>query len=126
MNLTITPAAEKFINRMIRFSGGPGYGFRLVVTPGGCSGLSSDFTVEKKPFDGDVTVDASGITLFMPLPSQMLLDGAVIDFSETPVSAGLVFITPNSPGESCSSSGNNANHHPAKVEISIDQIKRRQ
>ena len=97
-----------------------------MVTPGGCSGLSSDFTVEEKPFEGDVALNINGITLFMPLPSQMLLDGAVIDFGETPVTAGLVFITPNSPAESCSSSSNDANHHPARVEISIDQIKRRQ
>ena len=38
-SLTVTPAAEKFMRRIVRFSGLPaGGGFRLVVSAGGCSG----------------------------------------------------------------------------------------
>ena len=46
-NLTITPAAAKFINRIVRFAGlGAGAGLRLAVTPGGCSGYASEFSPE--------------------------------------------------------------------------------
>ena len=44
-NVTVTPAAEKFIRRMVRFSEHPEGGFRLTVSAGGCSGYNSEFTV---------------------------------------------------------------------------------
>jgi iron-sulfur cluster assembly protein len=47
--ITITPAAEKFIRRMVRFSETPAGGFKLSVAPGGCSGYSSEFSVEAAP-----------------------------------------------------------------------------
>lgn len=51
MDLTITPSAAKFIQRMVRFGGaGEGAGFRLSVSPGGCSGLASEFSVEAEPW----------------------------------------------------------------------------
>ena len=47
MELKLTPAAEKFISRMVRFGGaGENAGFRLTVSAGGCSGLASEFSVE--------------------------------------------------------------------------------
>ena len=46
MDITITPAAQKFMRRMVRFGGDGATGFRLLVSPGGCSGLASEFTVE--------------------------------------------------------------------------------
>ena len=54
MNIAFTPAAEKFIRRLLRFDGGPGYGLRLLVSPGGCSGMSSEFNVEAQPREGEV------------------------------------------------------------------------
>ena len=40
MDITITPAAQKFMRRMVRFGGDGATGFRLLVSPGGCSGLA--------------------------------------------------------------------------------------
>ena len=51
--MTVTPAAEKFMRRMVRFSATPAGGFRLTVAPGGCSGYSSEFSVEAAPHSGD-------------------------------------------------------------------------
>ena len=106
MDLTITPSAEKFIRRMVRFGGaGDNAGFRLVVSPGGCSGLSSEFSVEAEPKDGDAVILQNDILLFLPVESRLLLQGVTIDFSETPMSSGFVFHNPNSAGcTTCSSS----------------------
>ncbi len=41
MNFTITPAAQKFMRMMLRVDGPAGSGFRLAVSPGGCSGLAA-------------------------------------------------------------------------------------
>mgnify|MGYP002150158486 CR=1 FL=1 len=58
MNLTVSRKAEKFIRRMITFSGTAG-GFRLAVKEGGCSGLSYDFSIEAEPAATDAVVTAT-------------------------------------------------------------------
>ena len=95
MNVTITPAADKFIRRIMRFSGGPQFGFRMVVSPGGCSGMSAEFGPEAEPKADDGVFEFGGIRFFLPQQSQKLLDGVTIDFNETPTSTGFVFIDPN-------------------------------
>ncbi len=104
MNLTITPSAEKFIGRMVRFGGGESAGFRLCVTAGGCSGLASEFTVEAEPKAGDSVVNVGGIKLFLPAESRLLLEGVTIDFIDTPTKTGLSFIDPKAAPCGCSSS----------------------
>lgn len=126
MELTITPKAEKFIGRMIRFNGGtPEHGFRLVVSPGGCSGLSSEFTVEAAPLEGDATVEASGLKLFLPAESRILLDGATIDFKDTPMESGLTFITQQAGSCGCSSSGDSHGDHSGPATVSVASIQRK-
>lgn len=122
MDVSITPAAEKFIKRMLRFDGGPGSGFRLVVTPGGCSGLASQFSVESAPQAGDAVLELSGMKFFLPAETRILLTGVTIDFSETPTQSGLVFRDPKAAAGSCSSAGNAM---PATASIDIASIGKR-
>ena len=71
MNFTITPAAEKFIrlHDALRMAT-PGSGFRLVVSPGGCSGLAADISVAGQPAPGDAIVERDGVKLFLPAESR--------------------------------------------------------
>ena len=103
MNLTITPAAEKFIRRMLRLAPSPASGFRLKVTPGGCSGLAAEFDVEAAPREGDAVVECNGMQLFLPAESRLLLEGVTVDFAETRTESGFVFRDPKSSGATCSS-----------------------
>lgn len=99
----VTPAAETFMRRMVRFGGrGAKAGFRLTVSPGGCAGLSSSFTVEDAPQPGDEVVSVNGLELFMPRESRALLAGVTIDFLDTPTTSGLAFIDPKKTDCSCS------------------------
>jgi iron-sulfur cluster assembly protein len=102
MNFTVTPAAEKFIRRMLRFDGGAGSGFRLAVSPGGCSGLSAEFDVEATPRSGDKVFELDGMRFFLPAESRLLLDGVTIDFAETPTESGFVFHDPKASSCGCS------------------------
>lgn len=122
MDLQITPSAEKFIGRMIRFNGGETHGFRLSVSPGGCSGLSSEFTVEAEPKDGDSVVMAGGVKLFLPAESRLLLEGVTIDFVDTPTKTGLAFIDPKAAACACSSSASSG--APSVASIDIGSIAR--
>ena len=102
MNILLTPAAQKFIRRMIQFSTTPDGGFRLAVTAGGCSGLAAQFDVEAAPRAGDAEVQCGGLKFFLPAESRLLLDGVTIDFSESSSNV-LVFHDPKHTG-SCKSS----------------------
>jgi iron-sulfur cluster assembly accessory protein len=138
-NVTLTPAASKFIQRMVRFSGEPaGAGFRLLVSPGGCSGYNAEFTVEAAPASGDSVVEVSGSRLFLPAESRLLLEGVTIDFADTPTKSGLTFIVPNQAPCACSSSaspgapvvqhahGHDGHGHamPGVVTVGLDAIRR--
>ena len=70
--ITLTPAAEKFMRRMVRFSDHPGGGFHLSVSPGGCSGYSSVFSVQPAPGPGDRDLAFNGLRVFVPAASQLL------------------------------------------------------
>ncbi len=94
MNFTITPKAQKFICMMLRADGTAGSGFRLTVSPGGCSGLAANISVLDQPLAGDAVVERDGVRLFLPAESRLLLDGVTIDFADTPMQTGLVFHDP--------------------------------
>jgi len=102
MSFTLTPAAARFIRLMVLADGAPGSGFRLAVTPGGCSGLAADMEVRPALEPGDTVVERDGVKLFLPAESRILLEGVTIDFADTPTQTGLVFHDPK--GTSCSTS----------------------
>ena len=105
LNVTVTAAAEKFFRRVLRFSGkAAGAGVRLVVSPGGCSGFHSEFTVEEGPSAGDALLLVNGMPLFLAAGSRTLLEGVTIDFVDTPTQSGLAFINPKAGACACASS----------------------
>ena len=114
MNVTFTPAAEAFMRRMVRMNGGGG--FRLVVTPGGCSGLGSAFSIEKAPAPGDSVLEREGLQLFVPPESAALLEGTTVEFSDSPTQTGFVIKDPKAASCGCSSGA---------TSISISSIARR-
>ncbi len=123
-NVTVTPAAEKFMRRMVRFSEHPAGGFRLTVAPGGCSGYTSEFSVEAAPRQGDAELAVNaGLRVFLPAESRLLLDGVTVDFADTPTASGLTFFNPNAAACGCSSSGDAA-APPATAAVSLSSIKR--
>lgn len=118
-NVTITPAAAKFINRIVRFSGlAAGAGLRLAVTPGGCSGYTSEFSAEAAPQAGEQTLDVGGVRLFLAAESRLLLEGITIDFTETATQSGLSFIDPNKEACACSSAETAPKPGVTRIEIS--------
>lgn len=120
--VTVMPAAEKFMRRMVRFSEHPAGGFRLSVSPGGCSGYASEFSVESAPRSGDAELQVNGLRVFLPAESRLLLDGVTVDFADTPTQSGLTFVNPNAAACGCSTS--DATKPPAQATVSLSSIKR--
>jgi iron-sulfur cluster assembly protein len=118
-NVTLTPAATKFINRIVRFSGlGQSAGLRLSVTPGGCSGYASEFSPEAFPQTGEQLLEVGGVRLFLGAESRLLLNGLTIDFTETATQSGLSFIDPNQEACACSSAETAPKAAVTKIDIS--------
>lgn len=117
-NVTITPAAVKFINRIVRFSGlGAGAGLRLAVTPGGCSGHSSEFSAEPAPGADEQLLEVGGVRLFLGAQSRLMLNGITIDFVETATQSGLTFTDPDKAACSCSTAEAGTPAGVTKIEI---------
>lgn len=90
------PAADKFVLRIQRFEGSPEYGLRLMVSPGGCSGLSASFEVAAMPAEGEaLRGEQDGPRFPLPVQSRFLLLGVTMDFSETAISPGFKFLDSN-------------------------------
>lgn len=121
-NFTVTAAADRFMRRIVRFSGLPaGAGFRLLVSPGGCSGYNAEFSAEAAPQPDEQAVEIDGLRLFLPAQSRLLLDGVTIDFVDTPTQSGFTFANPNQAACACSSSGAS---EPGVARIDVGSIGR--
>jgi iron-sulfur cluster assembly accessory protein len=117
--LTITAAAEKFIRRVLRFSGlGAGCGLRLAVSPGGCSGLSSEFSAQAAAGSDEHTLEVNGLRLFIGAESRLLLDGITMDFCETATQSGFAFIDPHKEACACSTADAGSSGGVTRIEIS--------
>jgi iron-sulfur cluster assembly accessory protein len=121
--VTITPAAAKFIHRIVRFSGLPGgAGLRLAVSPGGCSGYASEFGPAAAPLPDEKVLEVGGVRLFLAAESRLLLNGLTVDFVETATQSGLSFIDPNK--EACACSSADAAPQAGVTKIAISAISR--
>jgi len=104
-NFSITPKAEGFIRTMVRFGGkGPGAGMRLQVTPGGCSGMNAEFSVESAAQGNERSLEVGGVKVFIPLLSYAMLEGMTVDYVDSPTKSGFTFIDPKKGACDCSSS----------------------
>jgi iron-sulfur cluster assembly accessory protein len=100
INMKLTPAAEKFIRRMVRCASNSG--FRLKVRPGGCSGLAVEFDLANEPAEGEEVWSHSGLRVFLDRVSCHLLNGATVDFIDTRSLTGFVVTVPSGTAQSCS------------------------
>ena len=120
MTITVTPAAESFMRRMVRFNGGtPQSGLRLTVSPGGCTGFVTQFSIEALAQPGDSTLVVNGLNVFLPTDTSALLAGATIDCHDS----GLAIVNPNVSDCGCgsSSAGRGGKH----ATVSVSAIGRR-
>jgi iron-sulfur cluster assembly accessory protein len=114
--MELTPAADRFIRRMMRFSTGADAGFRLKVRPGGCSGLAVEFDIADMPATNEMVWNHLDIRLFLDAKSRLLLNGAVVDFIESRSVTGFSVTTPESTATACA---------PSSTLLPVDVLTRR-
>jgi len=71
-------------------------GLRLGVQGGGCSGLSYSVRFDTQPRERDRTFQFGDIRVFVDPKSFIYLRGMTLDYQETLMQRGFVFVNPNS------------------------------
>ena len=89
------PALAHFREAMAREGLGSGYGVRIGVTEGGCSGFSYEMGFDDSARPGDLVGEQDGIPIFVSAESVKHLEGVVIDYVQSLTSAGFKFVNPN-------------------------------
>jgi iron-sulfur cluster assembly protein len=71
-------------------------GLRLGVQGGGCSGLSYNIRFDTQPRERDRVFLFDGVRVFVDPKSFIYLHGMILDYQETLMQQGFVFVNPNS------------------------------
>jgi len=93
--VTITPKAAQKVHELQENEGYQGYGLRVGVRGGGCSGLSYMIEFAENPENGDKVWEVNGVKLFVDPKSYLYLVGTELDFVETLMETGFKFNNPN-------------------------------
>jgi iron-sulfur cluster assembly protein len=72
-----------------------GYGLRVGVKGGGCSGLTYTLGFDGDPREGDTIIEENGIKLFVDGKSLFYLSGTELDFTDGLNGRGFIFNNPN-------------------------------
>lgn len=94
--IKVTEKALRQIKRIMNENSIPeGYGLRVGVRGGGCSGLSYTMGFDAEAKEGDKVIEAEGVQLFIDGKSLFYLSGTELDFSDGLNGRGFVFNNPN-------------------------------
>jgi len=74
---------------------GDGFGLRVGVVGGGCSGLSYRLSFEPGAREGDEVFDVGGVKVFVDAESRPHLEGTTLDYVVGLHGAGFKFLNPN-------------------------------
>lgn len=93
--LVLTENAIKHLDRLTKEMDKEGWGLKVEVIPGGCSGYKYFMDFEEEPAQGDVVHDISGVKVFVHKDSVEMLSGAQLDYVDDLQGAGFKFENPN-------------------------------
>ena len=90
-------ALQKIRSAMAKESVSPEQGgLRLGVQGGGCSGLSYNIRFDTQPRERDRVFQFEDVRVFVDPKSFIYLHGMILDYQETLMQQGFVFVNPNS------------------------------
>lgn len=96
--IQVTEAAARKVKDLLAAEKRDGYGLRVAVQGGGCSGFQYGLSFENTQGANDEVMEVEGIKIYVDAMSGMYLDGAKIDYVETAQGAGFKIDNPNNTG----------------------------
>ncbi len=93
--LTLTDKAVEMVKEAMVKENLAGYGIRIGVVGGGCSGFQYSMDFENVERDGDALYEQDGVKLYVDTMSSMYLQGVTVDYVIGLQGAGFKFVNPN-------------------------------
>ena len=96
--LQLTEKAVTKVKELLSAENKDGYGLRVAVHGGGCSGFQYGLTFENAERPNDNVLELDGLKVYVDAMSGMYLDGVQIDYVETLEGSGFKIDNPNATG----------------------------
>ena len=93
--VTITEKAAEKARGILAERGVEDGALRVFVVGGGCSGYQYGMSIAHGREEGDLVVEADGVTILVDEESLPLLDGAEVDYVEDLMKSGFTIFNPN-------------------------------
>ncbi len=110
--VNLTPMAASKLETLLAEKNLTGYGLRVFVSGGGCSGFQYGMAFENTTEDGDFVFESSGMRVYLDASSAMYLEGATVDYVDSLMGGGFKIENPNAASTcSCGQSFNAGEGH---------------
>lgn len=96
--VSVTERAVSKVKTLLAKENKEGFGLRVAVKGGGCSGFQYGLTFDEKQKPNDTVFEFDGLKVYVDAMSQMYLQGAEIDYVDGLQGAGFKISNPNSKG----------------------------
>jgi iron-sulfur cluster assembly accessory protein len=96
--LVMTDKAVDKVKELLAEESKQGYGLRVAVQGGGCSGFQYGLTFENAQRDNDHVLDMNGLKVYVDAMSGMYLEGVSIDYIDSLEGSGFKIENPNASG----------------------------
>ena len=93
--IKVTKRAANRVKVILEGESKLGYGLRVSVVGGGCSGMTYNMSFDNKQGEFDKVYDSNGIKVYCDLKSWLYLKGTEVDFSDDMLSGGFQINNPN-------------------------------
>lgn len=91
----LTDKAAEMVKATMQKEGVAGYGLRVGVVGGGCSGFQYHLAFEENAGSDDTVYEQHGVRIFVDAASQSHLNGVTLDYVTGLHGAGFKFLNPN-------------------------------
>ena len=93
--ITVSDEAAEKVSQLMKEKGAPGYGLRVAVMGGGCSGFQYKLEFEEAPNDMDQVIESNGVKVFVDAKSSLYLNGVVLRYDDGLMGSGFRVENPN-------------------------------
>jgi len=93
--ITLTERAVSQVRQLITQNQLEGFGLRIGIEPGGCSGFSYLLDIVEDEEEDDRVFEQDGIRIFCDPKSMLYLEGMQVDYESNMMGGGFKFDNPN-------------------------------
>lgn len=93
--VTLTEKAAEMVKVTMAKENAVGFGLRVGVAGGGCSGLQYQLSFDETPTADDAVFEQNGVRIFVDAASRPHLAGITLDYVTGLHGAGFKFLNPN-------------------------------